>query len=82
MYGDQMLEFLATNTSAYIVFVFLLSLLVGSFLNVVIYRVPVMMKNAWQDDIDLHTKGEDYVSTRPTFNLIKPDSTCPKCQHK
>lgn len=76
-----MIDFLATNTSAYIVFVFVLSLLVGSFLNVVIYRVPVMMKNAWQDEIDLHLKGEDYVSNRPTFNLIKPDSTCPKCQH-
>ena len=51
-------------------------------MNVVIYRVPVMMKNAWQDELDMHIKGPDYVSKRPTFNLIKPDSRCPKCQHK
>lgn len=77
-----MIEFLAGHSTAYIICVFGLSLLVGSFLNVVIYRVPVMMKNEWQEQIDMHVQGEKYINERPTFNLIKPDSTCPKCQHK
>lgn len=77
-----MFEYMAQSPIFYIVFVFLLSLLVGSFLNVVIYRVPVMMKNAWQDEIDMHVNGPDYENKRPPFNLVKPDSTCPKCQHK
>ena len=77
-----MIEFLAGNTIAYVSVVFILSLLVGSFLNVVIYRLPVMMKNDWQDQIDMHIQGADYQHTRAPFNLVKPDSTCPKCQHK
>ncbi|MFT6269257.1 MAG: leader peptidase (prepilin peptidase)/N-methyltransferase [Alphaproteobacteria bacterium] len=80
-----MFELMATSPTFYICFVFGISLLVGSFLNVVIYRLPVMMKNEWQAQIDEHianTQGNDYVSEQPTFNLVKPDSTCPKCQHK
>lgn len=81
-----MLELMATSPTFYICFVFGISLLVGSFLNVVIYRLPVMMKNEWQDQIDAHNQGDSYdpqaASRRAPFNLVKPDSTCPKCQHK
>jgi leader peptidase (prepilin peptidase)/N-methyltransferase len=87
-----MFEFMATSPTFYICFVFGLSLLVGSFLNVVIYRLPVMMKNTWQDEIDAHVHANsqeniedgtatEFVSERPRFNLVKPDSTCPKCGH-
>lgn len=77
-----MITMLAESPTLYIGFVFGLSLLVGSFLNVVIYRLPVMMKNSWQDQIDEHTKGPEHVAARAPFNLVKPDSTCPKCEHK
>lgn len=80
-----MFEYMATSIPFYICFVFGMSLLIGSFLNVVIYRLPVMMKNEWQSQIDAHiadSKGLEYVDNKTTFNLIKPDSTCPKCQHK
>ena len=81
-----MIDLLATSPVLYISLVFVLSLLVGSFLNVVIYRLPVMMKNAWQDEVDFHLKGSeksaDKLTERPVFNLVKPDSTCPKCSHK
>jgi leader peptidase (prepilin peptidase)/N-methyltransferase len=80
-----MFELMATSPLFYISFVFGLSLLIGSFLNVVIYRLPVMMKNDWQQQIDAHSadiKGEDYIAQHASFNLVKPDSTCPKCQHK
>ncbi len=77
-----MFDLLAESTPFYLGFVFVFSLLVGSFLNVVIYRLPIMMKNNWQDEIDAHTSKETTHNTRERFDLIKPDSSCPKCGHK
>jgi leader peptidase (prepilin peptidase)/N-methyltransferase len=57
----------------------LLSLLVGSFLNVVIYRLPVMMEREWKAEaralLDIELEDE-----KPeTFNLAFPNSHCPHC---
>ncbi len=62
----------------------ILGLLVGSFLNVVIYRLPVMMQTAWRDDCQsflAEDSGVEQASTeeRERFDLIKPDSHCPQC---
>lgn len=60
----------------------LAGLLVGSFLNVVIYRLPKMMMNSWQQEareiLELPQPTEQTV----TFNLVLPSSTCPHCGHK
>lgn len=77
-----MIDLLSSSTPFYLAFTFVISLLVGSFLNVVIYRLPIMMKNSWQDEIDMHIKGADISTSRARFDLIKPDSSCPKCGHK
>ncbi len=63
---------------------FIFSLLVGSFLNVVIYRIPVMMEREWQQSI-AEAQQEDNAtanSIQPAFNLATPASTCPSCGHK
>jgi leader peptidase (prepilin peptidase)/N-methyltransferase len=81
----HVIEILIENTVAYTATVFILSLLIGSFLNVVIYRLPVMMKNAWQREIAEFQEDEKALTQldkAPAFNLLKPDSTCPKCGHK
>ena len=70
--------------------VVLVSLAVGSFLNVVIYRLPVMMQNEWQSECrllledELNSSTQQSGSTTPAspFNLAVPASTCPKCQSK
>ncbi len=65
----------------------ILGLLVGSFLNVVIYRLPIMLENQWRREanemLSTASDQDDYVEdTTPTFNLITPVSTCPSCGHK
>ncbi|MEX0623180.1 MAG: A24 family peptidase [Saccharospirillum sp.] len=71
---------LQSNALALLATVFVAGLLVGSFLNVVIYRLPVMMQHAWAREAD--AMSGQAVAERDTFNLITPDSTCPHCGHK
>ncbi len=56
----------------------ILGLLVGSFLNVVIYRLPVMMQRNWKQECQefLELPMTDY---NDTFNLMLPHSHCPQC---
>ncbi len=59
----------------------LLGLVVGSFLNVVIYRLPVMLERDWQRQArELLSPGEPAAAAGPRFNLATPRSTCPSCQ--
>ena len=63
--------------------VILLSLLIGSFLNVVIYRLPKMMELSWQQDYQAYFQSEHSSNTTepaPRFNLAVPRSCCPSCQ--
>nr|WP_219610555.1 A24 family peptidase [Pectobacterium brasiliense] len=56
-----------------------LGLIVGSFLNVVIYRLPIMLERRWRQDIELETGMVDSdPDTR--YNLWWPPSSCPHCQ--
>ena len=58
----------------------LLGLCVGSFLNVVIYRLPKMMEQEWHAQCaDL--RGEP-ASTAAALSLAKPRSRCPVCGHQ
>jgi leader peptidase (prepilin peptidase)/N-methyltransferase len=57
----------------------LLGLLVGSFLNVVIYRLPKMMERQWQLEA-AEMAGQEAPAQAP-FNLMVPHSRCPHCAH-
>ena len=54
-------------------------LLVGSFLNVVIYRLPKMLERQWADEC-AELKGEPAPEAEP-FNLMTPRSRCRQCGH-
>jgi leader peptidase (prepilin peptidase)/N-methyltransferase len=54
--------------------------LVGSFLNVVIYRLPKMMEKQWATEV-AEFKGET-LPDEAVFNLMLPRSKCPKCAHQ
>jgi leader peptidase (prepilin peptidase)/N-methyltransferase len=63
----------------------LLSLIVGSFLNVVVYRFPKMLEREWYGECRefLGDEVKDLpLKNFPVMTLSKPDSTCPKCGHK
>jgi leader peptidase (prepilin peptidase)/N-methyltransferase len=67
----------------------ILGLLVGSFLNVVIYRLPKMMERDWQSQCRDFLSNEQNITNPPLmeekqelFNLMTPASTCPHCGHK
>jgi leader peptidase (prepilin peptidase)/N-methyltransferase len=62
--------------------IFIVSLMVGSFLNVVIYRLPIMMERSWKQEFESYFNPDTEQPEQQPFNLVKPDSTCPKCQHK
>jgi leader peptidase (prepilin peptidase)/N-methyltransferase len=57
-----------------------LGLMVGSFLNVVIHRLPKMMELGWQQQC-AELRGEQPAET-PRYNLVVPGSACPHCGHK
>ena len=59
----------------------LLGLIVGSFLNVVIYRLPIMMERRWQAECASMDTGsiEQAKEQDAVFNLMLPGSACPSC---
>lgn len=60
----------------------MLGLIVGSFLNVVIYRLPVMMEHEWREQCrELSGPSPDQASSEK-FNLVVPRSRCGNCGHK
>jgi leader peptidase (prepilin peptidase)/N-methyltransferase len=78
-----MLEPLLTYGWAGALGVLWIALCVGSFLNVVIYRYPLMLRRQWEVDLRevLDQPDEDSPAGRPDrFNLATPRSRCPACQ--
>ncbi|MEJ6679862.1 MAG: prepilin peptidase [OM182 bacterium] len=64
---------LVSNPTLFLGFVALLGLLVGSFISVIVYRLPIMLERAWQ--------SSELPNELPTeaFNLAVPRSHCPSC---
>ena len=77
----MIMDLLAGNLPALVFVGLVLGLLIGSFLNVVVYRLPIMMQRDWRAqareilELPEEQQGE-------TFNLVLPDSRCPHCDHK
>ena len=74
-----MLEILQNSATLLISLVFVIGILVGSFLNLVIYRLPLMMQRQWRHEcqsfLELPITDMDQ-----SFNLVFPASHCPHCQ--
>jgi leader peptidase (prepilin peptidase)/N-methyltransferase len=71
---------LQQNTSIFMMLSVIFGLLVGSFLNVVIHRLPKMMAHEWHLNC-LELQGKAAPDT-DTYTLATPRSSCPICEHK
>ena len=65
----------------YFSLVFIFSLMIGSFLNVVIHRLPIMLEREWQAEYRGYFTPEEEQATEPRYNLMVPRSACPHCGH-
>jgi leader peptidase (prepilin peptidase) / N-methyltransferase len=74
----QFLDTLAAQPALFIGLCVVWGLLIGSFLNVVIYRVPVMMDEALR--YECATLADPNAPLPPVFNLVTPRSRCPACK--
>lgn len=74
-----MIEILSAHPAVFLLVCVLFALLIGSFLNVVIYRVPVMMQREWRSQCQelLAEPADDLPEGR--FDLVVPRSRCPSC---
>jgi len=84
-----MIELFSNNLPLLAGFVFVLGLLFGSFFNVVIHRLPIILNREWRATAtEILTDAKCDVSC-PTddslpekYNLVSPRSACPKCEHQ
>ena len=76
----NIVDFLASNPLAFVFCATVIGLLIGSFLNVVVYRLPIMMQRDWQAQARevLELPGVEH----ERFDLLLPDSSCPHCGHR
>ncbi len=76
-----LLEALAQNQAFFLISVGITGLLVGSFLNVVIHRLPKMLERRWRRDC-LEMLGQPPEPESGRLDLVYPPSTCPNCGHR
>ncbi len=79
----EVLQLLEQSTLFLLLATGALGLVVGSFLNVVIYRLPVMLEQAWRLECG-ELAGDEAAGNadKETFNLLTPASRCPHCNHR
>src|ERR1700727_160610 len=73
----EVMELLADSPAVFVGTCLVLGLAIGSFLIVVIYRLPVMLEREWRAQC---VEFGATAAPGPPFNLLTPRSTCPKCK--
>ncbi|MGH8243558.1 MAG: prepilin peptidase [Steroidobacteraceae bacterium] len=70
---------LAASPAVFATAAFLFGLAIGSFLNVVIHRLPLMLERQWRAQA-AELEGRPAPAAGETYNLVTPRSRCPACQ--
>ena len=76
----ELSDLLRTNPAIFVTFSVILGLMIGSFLNVVIHRLPKMMEREWHNNC-LELQGKE-VPEQPKYSIVTPRSACPSCGHQ
>lgn len=80
-YLHQVIQLFVDNRNVFYVFIILTGLSVGSFLNVVIFRLPLILEKEWRQQCHEFLEINDKEKAEK-ISLSSPASACPKCQHK
>lgn len=76
------LGYFSIPTAGFVTTAALLGLMIGSFLNVVIFRLPIVLEREWRNHCTQLLDCQHSVrEPAPPFNLIVPRSHCPVCGH-
>jgi leader peptidase (prepilin peptidase)/N-methyltransferase len=83
-----MLAVIETNTGLFLSLLGIIGLIIGSFLNVIIYRLPLLLEKSWEaecaDFLAKQQKDSTILPktqpTKKTFDLAYPRSHCPTCK--
>jgi leader peptidase (prepilin peptidase)/N-methyltransferase len=75
----ESMQFFAEHRDAFLFVVGLVSLLIGSFLNVVIYRLPRIMQQHWSEECRIYLRLKPHTDT-DKLSLSLPFSHCPRCK--
>jgi len=79
----EVLELLEASPLLFAIAAGALGLVVGSFLNVVIHRLPTMLDNTWSRECLEHLGDNPAITpVQEPFNLLTPASRCPQCGHR
>jgi leader peptidase (prepilin peptidase)/N-methyltransferase len=91
---SELFHLLQSSPATFISISTVMGLMVGSFLNVVIHRLPKMMESEWRVQCTELSQADDGASSlavtshipiavapTPTYNLVVPRSACPHCNH-
>jgi leader peptidase (prepilin peptidase)/N-methyltransferase len=76
-----LLNLVQTSPLVYSLLAAVFGLVIGSFLNVVIHRLPIMLMRRWQQDCQDLTGQEANPPAHEKFDLVTPRSRCPHCGH-
>lgn len=77
----HLIQFLQQNEWVFLLACGVLGLIIGSFLNVVIHRLPIMMQREWEHECREMLGQEPPEEPTEPFNLNRPRSRCPHCGH-
>ena len=78
----ELIEYLSTSPVAFSISIGVFGLFIGSFLNVVIHRTPIMLDREWKSASREMLGIDEPAEAEEPYNLMVPRSACPKCGHQ
>ena len=76
----MMIDFFSQYPATFIACAAIIGLLVGSFINVLAWRLPKMLERSWQTQAR-DVLGLPHAAQSPVYNVVLPHSHCPHCAH-